>query len=84
MAFRVNLGVDMKETGKLTISRPSSNTNIDGWIRIEVRNNENNNRLIVDVDLKEFAQAITGLGRVNCELITFDDVKTRTAHFRKI
>ena len=61
----------MKEMGKLTISRPTSNFNKDGWIRIELRDIHYKSVFLVELELKEFAQAVTGLGSITCEYITY-------------
>jgi len=61
----------MKELGKLTISRPTSNLNQDGWVRVELKDFHFNVLFIIDVDLKGFAQAVTGLGSVKCEFTTY-------------
>jgi len=54
--------------GNVTISRATSNVEND-YIRIVVRDEESGTQFVtVEVSLAEFAQAITGLGAVPCQL----------------
>ena len=57
----------MTEYGKITISRPSSNQQVSGWIEISVRNNKSKVVFQSRIELQQFAQAVTGMAMVPCE-----------------
>ncbi len=59
------------EAGKLTISQIHTNINSKDYIQIQLTDTKHRHKVQIDIDLKEFAQALTGLGNVDCEYFTF-------------
>lgn len=58
----------MKERGKITISNPKSTRNPNGWIALQIVGVETKTVIDIEMDLSEFALALTGLSRVACEI----------------
>lgn len=59
------------KSGKLTISQTHSNQSKD-YIKIQLVNMEHKHEVHIEIDFKEFAQTLTGLGDVDCEYVIFD------------
>lgn len=61
----------MKLEGKITISRPSSGQDRPEYVRIAIRDNTSRMEFLeVEIDMAEFALALTGLSEQDCVLKT--------------
>jgi len=61
----------MKLDGKISISRPSSSDDRPNYVRIAIRDETSRMGFLeVEVDMAEFALALTGLSEQNCVLRT--------------
>lgn len=65
----------MKE-GRITISRPVSNFRGD-YIHIALQDIKYKPLVHIEIELQEFAQAITGLGNTVCSYKTFENPQSK-------
>ena len=65
-----------KESGKITISQVTCSGR-DGHIFIQICGEGHRHIVDVKVPLKEFAEAITGLGYIDCETIVYSEPKEK-------
>ena len=56
----------MENIGKITISKVTENTDRDDWIRIQLQDEHHKIEVIIEVELRDFAAAITGMGNTPC------------------
>ena len=63
---------DKMKVGKLTISQVHTNINQIDYIKLQVVDKKHKHIINIEIDFKEFAQTLTGMGHVDCEYKLFD------------
>ena len=66
MSARDGQEVEKMDKGKITISKVTENTNRDDWIRIQLQDKNYKTKVIIEVELRDFASALTGMGNTPC------------------